>query len=133
MDLQANIEKFFADYIRNWNAQDLDSLAAAFSEPCIFVLSSGTTVLPDNSSLKAFYAKAFDGLRASGFNHSTLDRVKAQACADGLAIVDVLNVIRHRKDNSVMEAIDCHFTMRQVNGVWKIVTAVWCTPGWRET
>ncbi len=125
--------QFFKAYLAAWNAQDLTALCGFYAEPSVFVLPERSLVMEDmNGTLGALQA-VFEGLRAQDFGHSTYNSLEARGCAEGLAVLDVSGVMRLRKDGSLIEKIDAHYVLRHdIEGGWRIVTAVVCTPGWRQ-
>jgi hypothetical protein len=129
---EAEAQALFDKYLECWNARDLEGVAACFSEPSMFLLSSGAVSLPNRSALVALLEKVFAGLEAAGFSHTTIGAVTTAPCGDGLAIVDATDVRRIKADGSLLEEIDGHYVMQKTTGGWRFAVAVACASGWRE-
>ncbi len=125
--------QFFEAYLAAWNAQDFTALCGFYAEPSMFVLSERSILMEDMNGALALMETVFARLNADDFGRSTYESLEAQGCAEGLAVLDVSNVMRLRKDGSLIEKIDAHYVLRHdPDGGWQITTAVVCTPGWRR-
>ena len=132
MTLQSDIEKLFETYLTAWNGRDFDAMAELFSEPAIYFFPTGPHPIPDRASLAATMKKVFEGLEAEDFSHTEIEAVTARQCNDTLAIVDLKNVARLRRDGTAIEVIDAVYICTLQDGAWKLSTAVGCWPGWRS-
>ena len=131
-DIQDAAELLFSDYLDAWNARDFERIASCYAEPSVFVLPQQTVSLPDRAAMVQLLKRIFEDLEAHGFSHSTVGEIEASACGDGLAILDVRDVKRIREDGSILENIDAHYVIKQINGSWRFVVAVVCRSGWRS-
>jgi uncharacterized protein (TIGR02246 family) len=130
-DLEQETQKLFDRYLKAWNARDFPGVAACFSEPAMFVLPGATVSLPNRAALVEMLGKLFETLENQGFSHTTLGRISPRPSGEGMAIVDVRSVQRHRRGGSILEEIDAHYVMKSENGSWKLTVAVSCANGWR--
>jgi uncharacterized protein (TIGR02246 family) len=120
-------------YIRAWNAQDFIAMAEHFTEPAVFVLASGTHALANRTDLMAFLREVFVGLNAAGYDHTEIGSIEVRCCARDLWLADVADIRRFHRDGSLMEIIEVQYTLRrEPDGRLRLVSALWCEPGWRE-
>ena len=129
--IQSRGENLFATYLKHWNAQNIQFVAACYAEPCMFISPGGTAMLQERSALEEFLVQLFAGLNENGFSHSTVGEISVSRCNDGMAIMDVSNVRRLKSDGSVLEAIDAHYILKEYDDGWKIAAAVVCEPDWQ--
>jgi uncharacterized protein (TIGR02246 family) len=131
----AAIERRIASYIRAWNAQDFDAMAAHFTEPCVFVVAGGTTVMRQRQELAAFLRVNFEALNARGFGHTEIGAIISRQLGPTLALAEVDDIRRFHRDGQLMETLEVQYTLRvdpsAPEGL-SIVSALWCEPGWRE-
>lgn len=130
--IQIEAEALFDRYLKAWNRRDAPTVAACFVEPAMFVTAKGTLTLPDRATTISVLEKFFADLDAAGFDRTTIGPVHALACADGLAVIDALDIQRLRKDGSLLEALDGHYIMRRTDQGWRFLVAMTCEPGWRD-
>lgn len=129
----AAVERCIHDYIAAWNARDFPAMAASFTEPAVFVLASGTRVLASRGDLQAFLREVFAGLEAAGFDHTEIGAISVRRCAEGLVQAEVADINRYHRSGRLMETIEVQYTLRQESdGRLRMVSALWCQPGWRE-
>ena len=131
-DIQAAAEGLFERYLSAWNARDFAAIADCFTEPSVFVLPENAMSMPNRAAATALLENIFAGLEAEDFSHSTIGAVNAKACGDGLAILDVSDIRRLRKDGSAIETIDGHYIMQRQGGDWFFAVVIPCAPGWRD-
>lgn len=119
-------------YIRAWNAQDFTAMAGHFTEPCVFMLESGSTLLPTRDAAVAFLRGIFEALRADAFDHSEIGAIHVRRCSASLLVAEVDDIRRFRRDGSAMGTIEVQYTLRrEADGHLRIAAALWCEPGWR--
>ncbi|MBA4285667.1 MAG: hypothetical protein C0434_09080 [Xanthomonadaceae bacterium] len=123
-------------YIAAWNAQDFERMAAHFTEPAVFVMPSGTTVLPTRTALAEFLRTIFVPLNARGFGHTRIGAISSRALADGLYLAEVDDIRRYRRDGSLLETLEVQYALRRdpaaLTAGLSIAMALWCDPGWRH-
>ncbi|MEO1193997.1 MAG: nuclear transport factor 2 family protein [Pseudomonadota bacterium] len=128
---QADAEEFFDAYLAAWNAQDLVATSGFYAEPSSFVLPETTHALHDANATLGFLEAVFERLNREDFGRSTHGAITVKTCNDGVAVMDVRDIARLRKDGSTIETIDAHYVLRHDHdGGWRIVTAVMCRQGW---
>lgn len=131
---KADIEACIHSYIRAWNAQDFAAMAAHFTEPAMFILTSDTRALATRAELAAFLRGIFEGLNAAGFDHTEIGAIEVVRCADGLWLAEVADIRRFHRDGSLMETIEVQYTLRrEPDGVIRLISVLWCEPGWRRS
>lgn len=133
MTLTTEIDTFFQRYLAAWNARDFDAIVKCYSEPCTFVFPDVTVTAADHAALRALLQKVFVTLEADDFSHTEIASVTARPCGETLAVVDATGVKRLRRDGSILEIIDAHYTTRKSEDAWVFVTALVCAPGWQGT
>ena len=128
----AAVERCIHDYIAAWNARDFPAMASFFTEPAVFVLAAGTRVLADRTALQAFLREIFVALEAAGFDHTEIGAIGIRRCADGLLQAEVADICRYHRDGRLLEVIEVQYTLRlDASGTARMVSALWCEPGWR--
>lgn len=133
MTLQTDIEHLFDRYLTAWNARDFYTVAACYAYPCLFILPQASLSVGDKAEMLALLEGLFAGLEADGFCHTEIGKISVRACGDTLALVDVTDIRRLRKDGSILEVIDGHYVARFEKDAWFFNTAVVCTPGWQAS
>ncbi|WP_293370580.1 nuclear transport factor 2 family protein [Nevskia sp.] len=127
-----SIKKTVDSYIAAWNARDFERMAAHFTEPAVFVLASGTHVLPTRAALAEFLRAIFVPLEARSFGHTVIGAITSRALADGLFLAEVDDIRRYHRDGHLLETIEVQYTLRREADALLIVSALWCDPGWRQ-
>lgn len=128
---KAEIEALFHRYLIAWNGRDFEGVAHCYSEPAFFALPGMDIPISDRAGFVALLEKVFAGLEADGFSHTEVGEISAQSCGEQMAIVDVKDVARLRKDGSSIEVIDGHYVARKFEDGWRFTVAVTCTPNWQ--
>ncbi|MCX7062955.1 MAG: nuclear transport factor 2 family protein [Gammaproteobacteria bacterium] len=132
----ASIKTTIDSYIAAWNARDFEGMAAHFTEPAVFVLASGTHVLPTRAELADFLRAVFVPLEARGFGHTVIGAIISRLLSDGLYLAEVDDIRRFHRDGPLMETLEVQYTLRRdaaaVAGGLSMVSALWCDPGWRD-
>lgn len=132
LSANAAVERCIQDYIAAWNARDFPAMASFFTEPAVFVLAAGTHVLVDHRALQAFLREIFVPLEAAGFDHTEIGAIGIRRCADGLMQAEVADICRYHRDGRLLEVIEVQYTLRlDASGTARMVSALWCEPGWR--
>lgn len=120
-------------YIRAWNAQDFSAMATHFTEPCVFILESGSTLLPTRAVAIEFLHGIFERLRAEDFDRSEIGAIDVRRCSASLLLAEVDDIRRYRRDGTLLGVIEVQYTLRrEADGRLRIAAALWCEPGWRR-
>lgn len=121
----------YRDYIVAWNGRDFDGLAVFYTEPTMFISAQAVVPVADRAAMAALARTIFARLEADDYSHSEIGAITVRECDEGLALMDVADVARLRRDGSAIETIEPHYTCRRVDGVWRFVSVVSCRQGWR--
>ena len=132
MSVQSDIEALFDRYLAAWNARDFQAMAACFSEPTVYFFPDGPRPIADREALIASMKTVFDRLEAEDFSHTEIASVTATQCNDTLAIVDLKDVIRLRRDGTAIDHLDALYVCTLIDGHWQLSAAVGCWPDWRS-
>lgn len=122
----------YRDYILAWNARDFEGLAAFYTEPSMFITPQALVPIADRAAMVALAQTIFERLEADSYSHSEIGPIVVRECDDGLAVMDIADVRRLRRDGSVIETIDPHYICQRVEGVWRFASVVSGRRGWRD-
>lgn len=131
----ARVERCIHRYIAAWNAQDFEAMAGQFTEPAVFVLPGATHLLPTRADLAAFLRALFVPLNARGFGHTEIGAITSRRLAATLVLAEVDDIRRFHRDGHWLETIEVQYTLRvdaQAPDGLRLVSALWCEPGWRD-
>jgi hypothetical protein len=127
-DETALIQKTFAQYAEAFQALKPAKVLPFFHFPAMLISPEKVAVI-GNPIIGYFgLKKVMQDLKRRCFTRSYIESLKVQQLSDTMAIVTGV-VIRYKqckKDQNeiLMECFNLNYTMRKVNGKWKIITGV---------
>jgi hypothetical protein len=122
------IVRMFNEYVQAFQRLDPRPVASYCNVPCMFIAPQGVHVMMNVSEVESLLAAMMAALKARGFARSEITGVRVSPVSDSSAMVSVRR-IRYRADGGELERLGETYTLRKVDGAWKIVTALVHDPG----
>ena len=120
-EIARELEGFYRHYIEVFNAED-DRFYDCFAVPYGTVSGErGLTTVANDADHRNGFRRTMKMLKERGWVRSDIDRIKAWALADNLAMI-VSDVTRRKTDNSILEKVRACYLLRRDSNSWKIVT-----------
>jgi hypothetical protein len=121
------IERTYRAYFTVFQMGNPRAITPYFHTPSVFLTPEATFVLPTQHEAEQFLGKLIYDLRARGYARSVLTDVQVKLLSDGLALVNARGE-RFRKDGELLERLSALYTLRKVDGSWRIATATMYDP-----
>jgi hypothetical protein len=123
----ALIERTYRAYFTVFQMGNPRAITPYFNTPSVFLSPEGTFVLPTVQDTEQFLGQLLHGLRKRGYARSVLTEVQVKQLSDELALVNTCGE-RYTRDNVLLEPLRALYTMRKVDGAWRIATATMYDP-----
>jgi hypothetical protein len=125
---EALIKKTFEQYADAFQALKPKKVIPFIHFPAMLISPEKVGVLGNPAIGYFVFRKVMKDLKLRCFRGSTTESLNVQQLSDNLAIVTGL-VIRYKQCNdnepkTVLECFNLNYTMRKVNGAWKIIVGV---------
>jgi ketosteroid isomerase-like protein len=120
---EETITQTFTDYIQTF--QTLDPLATLpyFHVPCMFIPPQGVHVLITAADVEALLTQVMEGLKAHSYARSEVMDLHVKQMSGDTAFVSVSRV-RYATDGRELERLGETYTLRRIEGGWKIAVAM---------
>jgi len=116
------VEAFYRVFIDGFNREDTDMYLRLFCYPnALLSGEQGMTINAKESDQQRFYQEVMASIQGRGWERTGVDRLQAWPLADNLAML-VADIVRYKKDDSVLERGRYCYTLRKDGNVWKILT-----------
>jgi hypothetical protein len=123
-----SIRRMFNAYVEAFQALEPRSVAIYLDAPFMFIGPQGVRVLRDFAEIESFLAGIMAQLRAQDYARSTIADIRVNRMSASNALVSVRRA-RYRTDGSELEKLGETYTLRKVEGNWRIVAAMVHDPG----
>ena len=121
-EIARELESFYTAYIDAFNREDIDHLSDCFALPYAWVTGDrGLITVADEGAHQRGFGRIVIDLKERGWARSAIDRFKAFAFADNLAMI-VADYTRYKGDGAILERGRACYTLRRDGKSWKIVT-----------
>jgi ketosteroid isomerase-like protein len=117
------ITQAFTNYIQAFQTLDPNATIPYFHVPCMFISPQGVHVLATAADIQALLIKVMEGLKARGYARSELLNLYVNQISDNTALVTVSRV-RYATDGRELERFGETYTLRRIEGGWKIAVAM---------
>jgi hypothetical protein len=114
LDLPDHIRQCGEDYLAAFNGRDLAGYGNALHYPFVSIIGPEVTVLYAADGL---HPGMFDYMEQTGWDRSVWESARIIQSGPAKAHLAV-HFTRRRKDDSVIEAIDCVYAITHENGKW---------------
>jgi len=114
LDLPDHLRQSGEAYLTAFNGRDLEGYANALHYPFVSIAGAKVSVIYTADGL---HPGMFEYMEQTGWDRSVWESAKTVQSGPEKAHVAV-HFTRRRKDNSVIEAIDCIYAITRENGKW---------------
>ena len=122
------IVRMFNEYVQAFQRLEPRSVATYCHLPCVFIAPQGVHMMTNVSEVESLLAAMMSTLETRDYARSEVTDMRVSRMSDSSAIVSVRR-IRYRVDGSELERLGETYTLRKVDGAWKILTALVHDPG----
>ena len=117
------ITRTFNNYIQTFQTLDPHATLPYFHVPCMFIPPQGVRVMATTADVEALLTQVMEGLKARGYARSELTDLHVKQMNGNAALVSVSRV-RYATDGRELERLGETYTLRKVEGGWKIAVAL---------
>jgi len=117
------ITQAFTNYMQAFQTLDPHATISYFHVPCMFMPRQGVHVLATAADVEALLIQVMEGLKARGFARSELLNLHVNQMSDNTTLVTVSRV-RYATDGRELERFGETYTLRRIEGGWKIAVAM---------
>jgi hypothetical protein len=111
----------YRHYVEVFNGRDPSEIAELYDRPHAQVTGeTGLSIVSDDADQQAWYEFVMAYLDDQGWGRTEIDQMWIWPLSRTLAQL-VANVTRYKKDGSVLQQVRANYTLRQRDGVWKVV------------
>jgi ketosteroid isomerase-like protein len=121
------IERTYRAYFTVFQMGNPRAITPYYHLPSVFISPAGTFVLAGQQEAEQFFERLIYGLRSRGYARSVLTTVQVKQLADDLALVNARGE-RYTREGDLLEQLSGLYTMRKVDGTWRIATATMFDP-----
>jgi ketosteroid isomerase-like protein len=121
------IERTYRAYFTVFQMGNPRAITPYYHLPSVFISPAGSFVLANQEDAEQFFDRLIYGLRSRGYVRSVLTAVQVKQVADDLALVTARGD-RYKSDGELLERLSALYTVRKVDGTWRIASALMCDP-----
>jgi len=111
------------NYLKTFQGLDSHATLPYFHVPCMFIPPQGVRVMATTSDVEALLTQIMEGLKARSYARSALMDLHVKQMSGNTALVSVSRV-RYATDGRELERLGETYTLRKVEGGWKIAVAM---------
>jgi ketosteroid isomerase-like protein len=116
------VDAFYREFIDGFNREDTDMYLRSFCYPNATLSGEqGMTLRTKESDQQRFYQEVMVAIQGRGWDHTRVSHLQAWPLGNTLAML-VADIVRYKKDKTVIEQGRYWYTVRKENGNWKILT-----------
>lgn len=115
-------EAFYRAFIEGFNREDTDMYLRSFCYPNAMLSGErGMTLNAKESDQQRFYQEVMASIQGRGWERTGVNRLQTWPLAGNLAML-VADIVRYKKDDSILEQGRYCYTARKDGDVWKILS-----------
>ncbi len=122
-DQTASILATFRDYTQAFETLDPQQVVPYFHQPAMLVTTAKVSVLNNTDDIKRVFWILFANLTLKEFKCTQIDALRAEQVSENQAIVSG-TATRYDINNLVLDRFGLNYTLRKVDGNWKIVVGI---------
>jgi hypothetical protein len=128
LTIAQEIDAFYRGFIDGFNREDTDMYLRSFCYPNATLSGEqGLTIRTKESEQQRFYQEIMTAIQGRGWDHTGVDHLQAWPLGSALATL-VADIVRYKKDKTVIERGRYWYTVRKDGGNWKVLTLVEVKP-----
>jgi len=120
---EETITQAFKDYLQAFQTLDPQTTIPYFHVPCMFIPPQGIHILATTADVQALLLQVMENLKARGYARSELLNLHVNQMSEATALVTVSRV-RYATDGRELERLGETYTLRKIEGGWKIAVAM---------
>jgi ketosteroid isomerase-like protein len=117
------ITQAFTNYIQAFQTLDPHATIPYFHVPCMFIPPQGVRVLATAADVEALFTQVMEDLKSRSYARSALLNLHVNQMSDNTALVTVSRA-RYATDGRELERFGETYTLRRMEGGWKIAVAM---------
>jgi ketosteroid isomerase-like protein len=117
------ITQAFTNYIQAFQTLDPNATIPYFHVPCMFIPPQGVRVLATAADVEALFTQVMEDLKSRSYARSALLNLHVNQMSDNTALVTVSRA-RYATDGRELERFGETYTLRRIEGGWKIAVAM---------
>jgi ketosteroid isomerase-like protein len=116
------VEAFYQAFIEGFNREDTDMYLRSFCYPNAMLSGErGMAINMKESDQQRFYQEVMASIQGRGWERTGIDRLQAWPLAANLSML-LADIVRYKKDDSILERGRYCYTVRKDGDAWKILT-----------
>jgi len=121
------IENTYRAYFTVFQMGNPRAITPYYHIPSVFISPAGTFMLGKLQDAEQFFDRLLFGMRSRGYSRSVLTQVKVKQIADDIALVNS-RADCYKSDGNVLEQLTALYTMRKIEGTWRIAVCTMFDP-----
>jgi ketosteroid isomerase-like protein len=117
------ITQAFTNYIQAFQTLDPHATIPYFHVPCMFIPPQGVRLLATAADVEALFTQVMEDLKSRSYARSALLNLHVNQMSDNTALVTVSRA-RYATDGRELERFGETYTLRRMEGGWKIAVAM---------
>jgi ketosteroid isomerase-like protein len=117
------ITQAFTNYIQAFQTLDPHATIPYFHVPCMFIPPQGVRLLATAADVEALFTQVMEDLKSRSYARSALLNLHVNQMSDNTALVTVSRA-RYATDGRELERFGETYTLRRIEGGWKIAVAM---------
>jgi Domain of unknown function (DUF4440) len=113
----------FKDYTQAFETLDPQQVEPYFHQPAMLITTAKVSILNNADQIKRVFWILFADLTLKDFKCSTIDAIQVAQVSENQAIVSG-TATRYDVNNLVLDRFGLNYTLRKVDGTWKIIVGV---------
>ena len=116
------VDAFYRGFIDGFNREDTDMYLRSFCYPNATLSGEqGLTIRTKESEQQHFYQEVMIAIQGRGWDHTGVSHLRAWPLGNTLAML-VTDIVRYKRDKTVIESGRYWYTVRKEGGNWRILT-----------
>jgi ketosteroid isomerase-like protein len=122
-DPRAELQRLFKSYDAAYLDFDADAVASLYDLPCLLSAQQGNGSFTARGELRAAFARVFAGYRQQGLTGASLASLTISTLSGDFAQAQAIWSLSNARGHDVA-SFASHYTLRHVQGRWRIAHAV---------
>jgi hypothetical protein len=121
------IERTYRAYFTVFQMGNARAITPYYDIPSAFLTETGNHILASVQDAEQFFERMIYRLRSRGYARSVLTSVQIRSLGADLALLHARGE-RLKREGDLLERLSALYTMRRIEGTWKIATVTLCDP-----
>jgi hypothetical protein len=123
LDETGSILASFKGYVEAFETLDPKQVEPFFYQPAMLITSAKVSIMHSAEEIRRVFWILFADLTLKDFKYSKIEAIRAEQVSENQAIVSG-TATRYDVNHQVLDRFGLNYTLRKVNGHWRIIVGV---------